>query len=296
MHQVILDAAKDQAERNRCGQFATPLPLALQIAEYTAALWRKRTDRIRFLDPALGTGSFYSALRQAFLAKQVGRAAGVELDPRFVAAASDLWVPTGLEVLAADFTELKPPASPDLFNLILTNPPYVRHHHLERTAKERLQQEVAQNLGIGISGLAGLYCYFLLLADAWLAPRGLSVWLIPSEFMDVNYGEAVKRYLTERVKLLHIHRFCPLDVQFADALVSSAVVVFEKTAPPKRHSVLFTHGGSLLEPGTHNSGSLSRRCARRIKWTAFPTETTTLVEPMTLTRRRLPISSRSNAA
>jgi methylase of polypeptide subunit release factors len=270
-HQETLDAARDQADRNRWGQFATPMSLGLQIAEYAAALWRKRTERVRFLDPALGTGSFYSALRQAFSAKQIARAAGVELDPRIVATASDLWLSTGLEVLAADFTELSPPTAVNLFNLILTNPPYVRHHHLERSAKERLQADVARNLGIDISGLAGLYCYFLLLADAWLAPRGLAIWLIPSEFMDVNYGEAVKRYLTEHVKLLHIHRFCPMDVQFSDALVSSAVVVFEKTAPPKRHSVTFTHGGSLLKPSRKQRVPLATLCHAH-KWSVLPIE------------------------
>ena len=64
---------------------------------------------------------------------------------------------------------------------------------------------------------------------------GLAVWLIPSEFMDVNYGSALRRYLTERVTLLHIHRFCPTDVQFTDALVSSAIVVFRKAPPPPGH-------------------------------------------------------------
>jgi hypothetical protein len=44
--------------------------------------------------------------------------------------------------------------------------------------------------------------------------------------MDVNYGKAVKHYLLSRVTLLHIHRFDPNGVQFADALVSSAVVWF----------------------------------------------------------------------
>ncbi len=269
-HQEALDADRDQAERNRWGQFATPMPLALEIAEFAAQLRQKRSEPVRFLDPALGTGSFYSALRQTFPADQIVRAAGVELDPRIVAAAVDLWGSTELDVVAADFTQLEPPAAPELFNLILTNPPYVRHHHLKRDIKEVLQRDVARHLGITISGLAGLYCYFLLLADAWLAPRGLAVWLIPSEFMDVNYGDAVKRYLTERVKVLHIHRFSPLDVQFADALVSSAVVVFEKSAPPKRHAVLFTLGGHLRQPARQQRVPLTTLREAR-KWTAFPT-------------------------
>ena len=71
----------------------------------------------------------------------------------------------------------------------------------------------------------------MLLGHLWLAENGLAVWLIPSEFMDVNYGDEVKRYMLDHVALMQIHRFCPSDVQFEDALVSSAVVVFEKRKP-----------------------------------------------------------------
>jgi adenine-specific DNA-methyltransferase len=66
--------------------------------------------------------------------------------------------------------------------------------------------------------------------------------------MDVNYGAAVKQYLTTRVQLLHLHRFCPPDVQFDDALVSSALVIFEKTKPAG-HEVVFSLGRSLIQPG-----------------------------------------------
>lgn len=55
---------------------------------------------------------------------------------------------------------------------------------------------------------------------------------MPSEFMDVNYGASVKRYLLDKVTLLHIHRFDPKEVQFGDALVSSAVVWFSKRSRP----------------------------------------------------------------
>ena len=103
--------------------------------------------------------------------------------------------------------------------------------------------------------MSGLYCYFLLIAHDWLADDGLAVWLIPSEFMDVNYGEAVKRYLTERVCLLQIHRFCPSDVQFDDALVSSAIVVFEKRKPKPDHKAVFSFGGTLAEPAKSESVS-----------------------------------------
>ncbi|TMQ31816.1 MAG: SAM-dependent DNA methyltransferase, partial [Planctomycetota bacterium] len=267
--QERLDAQKDAAARNRAGQFATPPSLAVEIARFAWERWQERADPVCFLDPAIGTGSFYSALRQAFPAGRIAAAAGIELDPRFVETAKSLWGTHGLEVTEADFTTQEPPAARERCNLILTNPPYVRHHHIGREEKLRLQRAVARRLGIKVSGLAGLYCYFLLLADFWLAEGGLAVWLIPSEFMDVNYGQAVKRYLTEHVKLLHIHRYCPADVQFADALVSSAVVVFEKSQPPPRHTALFTHGGTLLEPRIRQTIPLATLRKAR-KWTNYP--------------------------
>ncbi len=245
--QVRLDAQKTAAERNEWGQFATPPQLAGEIAEYLYAHWKKTGGGggLTFLDPAIGTGSFYSALRACVPARAVGAAAGVELDPAFAEAAAGLWQDTGLEVFRGDFTRLPPPRQ---YNFILTNPPYVRHHHMPAEAKISLGVRVASELKINLSGLAGLYCYFMLLCDRWMAANGLAAWLIPSEFMSVNYGKAVKQYLQRHVTLLHIHRFAPSDVQFADALVSSAVVVFRKSLPSAGHEVHFSFGGRLGSP------------------------------------------------
>jgi len=244
--QVRLDAQKTAGERNEWGQFATPPRLAAEIARYVHDCWEKGGGgRVSFLDPAIGTGAFYSALRSTVPARMIAASAGAELDPAFAGAASDLWQGTGIDILHGDFTRLSPPQQ---YNFILTNPPYVRHHHLEADTKVALGDRLASELGISVSGLAGLYCYFLLLCDRWMAPDGIAAWLIPSEFMSVNYGRAVKRYLRRNVTLLHIHRFAPEDVQFADALVSSAVVVFRKSPPPTGHEVLFSFGGSLNAP------------------------------------------------
>jgi hypothetical protein len=87
--------------------------------------------------------------------------------------------------------------------------------------------------------------------------------------MDVNYGQAVKQYLLQRVTLLHIHRFDPNDVQFADALVSSAIVWFRNAAPPKGHSVKFTFGGTLEQPRMTKM-VLASELTRERKWTRFP--------------------------
>jgi adenine-specific DNA-methyltransferase len=268
--QAALDAGKSAAERNRLGQFETPNTLAIEIASYVQRLADDRLPLIRFADPALGTGSFYSAALTVFGSEKIGSGVGVELDSDFRDAACALWAETGLEVVGGDFTRIIAGSNlPGAPNLILANPPYVRHHHLRREDKERLQALVYQMAGVRVNGLAGLYVYFVLLATTWMETGGYAAWLIPSEFMDVNYGAALKGYLTERVTLIRAHRFDPAEVQFEDALVSSVVLVFRKLRPRPGHAVEFTFGGTIRQPQAMDSIPLDQLRSSH-KWTTYP--------------------------
>ncbi len=250
------------------GQFATSIALAREIAEYASTLCGQDGDPVRFFEPALGSGAFYSAIRQVLREERLEQSLGIEIDPEFADAAHHLWGRTGLEILLGDFTDQTPPPAGERFNLVIANPPYVRHHHMDQVRKQRLQRKASAIAGCDVSGLSGLYCYFLLLCHEWMSERGLGIWLIPSEFMDVNYGSAVRKYLTTRVTLLHIHRYQPSDVQFEDALVSSVVVVFRNVAPPKDHLPRFSYGGSLLFPDSETTATL-HELSRSHKWTQF---------------------------
>jgi adenine-specific DNA-methyltransferase len=267
--QAAFDTSKSPAERNRCGQFATPNALAVEIASYVNSLIENRAS-LRFADPSVGTGSFYSAALSVFGRQRIESATGIEIDPVLCDVARDLWSGFGLSVVCGDFAHLFADearlAAP---NLILANPPYVRHHHIDREEKQWLQSVVRKATGVEVGGLAGLYVYFLMLATAWMEDGGYAAWLVPSEFMDVNYGVALKQYLTDKVTLVRIHRFDPAEVQFDDALVSSAVLVFRKAPPPPGHAVEFTFGGTLAGPCAGDRIQLDQLRVSR-KWTLYP--------------------------
>lgn len=246
--QEQLDATKTQAERNRLGQFATPPKLASEIVAYALSLLPPYS-KIRFLEPGFGTGPFYSALLCHVPLSRIEAATGYELDLRYAEPAKLLWKETPLQLYVDDFVKAEPPKTEAAkYNLVVCNPPYVRHHHLSETQKRELQVTVIRYANANINGLSGLYVYFMILSQAWMSKDGVGAWLIPSEFMDVNYGREVKRFLTERVTLHRIHRFDPNEVQFGDALVSSAIVFFSNSPPPDKHKVEFTFGGTLYEP------------------------------------------------
>ncbi len=259
-------AAKAGADRNRLGQFATPPQLAFDMVAYAVSLLSPYAN-LRFLEPGFGTGPFYSALLNQVSASRIEFAAGYEIDSHYAAPAKQLWAETGLHLNVADFTKAQPPQSEaEKYNLVVCNPPYVRHHHLSQTQKLELQQAVGRYINLEMNGLSGLYAYFLVLSQRWMSKNGVGAWLIPSEFMDVNYGRKVKEFLLERATLLRIHLFDPNRAQFDDALVSSAVVFFQNSLPVPGHEVEFTSGGTLAKPDSSTFIKLGD-LAQTSKWT-----------------------------
>lgn len=263
--QAHLDGQKAAQERNKLGQFATPTDLAREIVAYGLSLLPMK-ESVRFLDPAFGTGSFFSALQHVNRRHEIQSATAFEIDSHYAEPAIQLWKRDDINIRVGDFTANTPKGTS--FNLVICNPPYVRHHHIEKEQKLRLVIQSAK-AGVPLSGLAGLYCHFIVAAHKWMVPDAVAGWLIPSEFMDVNYGRALKDYLLEQVTLLRIHRFDPNDLQFSDALVSSAVVWIKNSPPPFGHKVEFSYGG------THERPALTRQVSmetlkHELKWTRFP--------------------------
>ena len=262
--QAQFDTETSREERNRSGLFATPNRLAVEMTTYLSGLLDS-TEQIRFLEPALGSGVFYSAVLQTIGPERIRSAVAFETDPRLVELSRRLWESHGLEVIEGDFTRLY--QRTHAANLVLTNPPYVRHHHLDQPTKQRLRGAAQNAAGVTISGLAGLYAYFMLIAHHAMSEGAVAGWLVPSELMSVKYGAAVREYLTNRVRLLRVHTFDPADAQFDEALVSSAVVVYRKS-PPGGMPPLFTSGGTLLHPAEGKRSPLGS--LRRRKWAPLP--------------------------
>ena len=245
--QKALDALKTQGDRNRLGQFSTPFSLAVDIIK-TARLYISETQQIDFLDPAFGTGVFFSALCTQFNKEKINRAVGVEIDTHYFDPTNDFWSDEDIELINGDFTSMEK-IREEGFNLLVANPPYVRHHHIEMQTKKMLMNQVLRQFGIRPSGLSGLYCYFIYLSVQHLSEGGIGCWLVPSEFLDVNYGSGVKELLlSSGIELLRIHRYLAENVQFEDALVSSCILFFRRISNYSQSQVAFTQGTSLESP------------------------------------------------
>lgn len=266
--QSLLDASKSKKFRNRLGQFATPSQLAADIVENTWKYVGKK-DCLSVLEPACGTGAFISAIQRANVCRKL-KLQAYEIDVDVESVARQLWHEENCTITLADFTKLTP-RDDDQVDLLITNPPYTRHHHLENSHKQLLRATAKAGTGIEPSGLAGLYCYFILLAHRWLKPSAVSAWLIPTEFMDVNYGKAIKDYLLQKVSLLRIHSFDNAESLFEDALVSSAVVWFRNQISESTGYCECTFGPSISEPNIVRKIKYTDLAATK-KWTGVFSE------------------------
>lgn len=222
LRQKRFDQAHSAAERNAKGQFATPPQLAQAIA-------RDLLDRLKkpcasVLEPACGSGAFLSAVQALDAQAQL---TGIELDPELCAMARDVCP----NVIQADFFDVAE-RTRERFDALISNPPYSRHHHLNADQKAQYRALVQDKTAIALSSLAGLHAYFMLAATSLLRPGGMAAWLVPAELFSVNYGQCIRRWLTSQVTVERLHFFQAQDLQFDDALVSSAVVVL-RHAPAK---------------------------------------------------------------
>ena len=170
-----------------------------------------------------------------------------------------------LKVIEADFTRLEPDRQS---NLILTNPPYVRHHHLAREDKEDCSSSPRNG---SVSGSA-----------AWPASMPTSSsWPMPGWPMRARrLADPLRIHGCE---LRGRHQDLPGRAGDAPAdpplrPVGRAVPRCDghighrrlrQAPPPSGHEVRMSFGGPLSTPAASESVSLATLRSAR-KWTAFP--------------------------
>ena len=238
--QKAIDSSKTQLDRNQLGQFSTPFSLAAQISSFSAQFTNNGLKKT-MLEPACGSGVFFSAFIGQGLTDY--SFTGIEIDSAYASICEDLFSENDVKVITDDFFSVIESAElQNSFDLIVTNPPYVRHHHINSDTKQQLKTEIMSQQGIQLSGLSGLYVYYIILCHTLLKEGGIASWLVPSEFFYTNYGKALREYLSSKVSLLRIHKFDAEEVQFDDALVSSCVITYKKEIPSPGLKAEFTVG------------------------------------------------------
>jgi adenine-specific DNA-methyltransferase len=112
------------------------------------------------------------------------------------------------------------------YDAIICNPPYFKFHDYEN---KNTLKEIQNRLGIKLSGFTNIYTLFLLKSIFQLNDGGRAAYIIPSEFLNSDYGVYVKKYLLETGVLKQLILFDFKENVFEDALTTSAILLLEKS-------------------------------------------------------------------
>ncbi len=198
-------AKADNEARRQNGIFYTPHILAKHLVEPLA----RDSVPTSVLDPACGNGSLLSAAKEVFFRNSSGNKPdlfGCDLSPDF----QNLSQLPAKHVWHGDFLGLQ---LNQRFDLVLMNPPFVRHHSIPPESKE------AYNVGVrGICALpkvADLWAYFLVKSVEAVSTRGTLAAILPWSFLQADYARGLRAWLADRFAAIDVTAIS--SQQFEDA-------------------------------------------------------------------------------
>lgn len=210
--------------RKELGQFFTPKPIADVMVRWASYGYRTRS----FLDPGVGSGVFVRSLLEGRRGNSIRAAVsidGIDIDANIMSLAENNVQPSkseSLRFIREDFLRFE---TSGLYQSIVCNPPYLKHHWMKNKVDNANSVKSIAGYDLPIS--TNSYCLFMFRSRALIGTPGRCAFIIPSEFLNANYGVAVKRYLAADASFKGIVLFNFNTAVFDDAITTACIVLFE---------------------------------------------------------------------
>ena len=212
--------------RQKYAQFFTPEAVAQIMVNWLL----EKNNISTLLEPAFGLGIF----SRLFLnIKKEVKITGFDIDPIIFETAKQYYNKfPNINLLIQDYLlsnwDYK-------YDAIVCNPPYFKFHDYP---SKKILKEITKKLNIKLSGFTNIYTLFLLKSIYQLQPKGRAAYLIPSEFLNANYGKYIKDYLLKSNTLRHIIIFDFQENIFDGVLTTSAIILLAKDNNDKKVNFL----------------------------------------------------------
>jgi len=208
-------------ERKKIGQFFTP-----KLISDLMASWVVNAHGTKILDPSMGLGIFFRSIIKNH-PKQVNDLEffGIEKDTKILEQSKKLFqnyhpiTKPIINYINEDFLdnwEMK-------YDGIICNPPYLKFNDYEnKDSILKFRSKFDQNF----SGLSNIYSLFILKSLKQLNKGGRAAFIVPSEFMNADYGKEIKKFIKKNSTLRFI---IVIDFNmgvFDDVTTTSAILLF----------------------------------------------------------------------
>ena len=199
--------------RKNFAQFFTPFSIADLMAK-----WILGNDKLKtILEPAMGLGVFSRAILNY---KKNVEIKGFEVDKTIFENATQYFGEIkNVHIYLQDYVYND---WNNKYDGIVCNPPYFKFHDYDN---KKILKEIEANLKYKLNGFTNLYTLFLLKSIQQLNPNGRCAYIIPSEFLNSDYGKLVKTYLIKSNTLRHIIVIDFEENVFDDAITTASIIL-----------------------------------------------------------------------
>ena len=111
------------------------------------------------------------------------------------------------------------------YDAIICNPPYNRFQTVNN--RDEIQEAIYKYTGKRYSSYTNLYALFLIKSIYQLSSKGKLAYVVPSEFMNSEYGAAVKQLMLDRKLLKAVINFTNDGKLFLDATTTCCILLLD---------------------------------------------------------------------
>lgn len=199
--------------RKRFAQFFTPKPIAELMTDWLLGNESLKT----ILEPAFGLGIFSRVLLRK---KKDLKIKGFDIDKTIFHDANEYF--KSFENVSLHLEDYMFNEWNKKYDGIICNPPYMKFHDYDNKG---ILTEVERNLQFKFNGFTNLYTLFLLKSLYQLKEGGRIAYIIPSEFLNSDYGKRVKEYLLKTKSLRHLFIIDFKENVFDDAMTTASILL-----------------------------------------------------------------------
>ena len=265
---TIFDASVyDEDQRHELDQhgrgYLTPPEVAFQSVRAALSAYGPLHGEVRFGSPWFGSGIFYpmlcAAARQSS-SVSVMRGVAVVDDEECKRRAMRRWANAGLKTI--DLNEYISRSSAvdedDKWSIVLAdlctgpangNSACSNGGRLESLFSQR--DRLRHDLNVEVSDKNLDRIARILLAHFFQRDDAIAAWIVPTTYLQREYGAALRQYLTMHAQLLRIHRFGRIAYGYVDDAVDQTLLIVRKAKPDDRYMVRVSWGQSVLTPDSH---------------------------------------------
>lgn len=250
----------DSEHRKKYAQFFTPEQIAMFMSKW---ILDGLEGNVNILEPAFGLGIFSRTLCQINPNCNI---TGYDIDETIFNYAVSNFKDVKCKISLSN-TDYLTSSWTDKYDAIICNPPYLKFHDYDNATLIPL---VNKQLQTHLNGFTNIYTLFLLKSISQLKEGGKLAYIIPSEFLNSDYGVEVKRELLKSGTLRHIIIVDFNQCAFDDALTTACILLCQKTK--QTESVYFSNisniedlTSSLLKPVSLATNKLNPT----VKWKQY---------------------------